>query len=149
MSVLSSSYNGRQLQDNNLTISTAFPAAGASVTGTAIDTGDNTSGIFPEGVALEVTSEATPNLPNAETITYTVLADTANPPTTALTPSLTYTTTGSAGNGAAIAAGTVKWRLPANTGRYLAVKAAVSANGANNTAKTFTFKLLGAGTDSN
>lgn len=149
MGVLASSYQGRQLADDNLTTTKALPAAGANTTSTAFDTGDNTDGIFPEGVALQITTPSTGSLVSGETIIYTVYADTANPPTTALVPSLTYTTTATSGNGATIAAGTAKWRLPANTGRYLAVNAAVSANGGNNTAVSFTVKLLGAGTDSN
>ena len=149
MGVQASTYNGRQLRDNNLTVTTALPAAGASVTATAIDTGDNTDGIFPEGVAIEITTPATTALPSGGTITYTVLADTASTPTTVLVPSLTYVTTGTAGNGAAIASGVAKWKVPANAGRYISVSAACSTTAGSNTAVSFTYRLLGAGTDSN
>ncbi len=146
MSVLAQAYNGRQIADNNLTTTKALPAAGAAATSDAFDTGDNTSGIFPEGVALELSVPAAGSLVSAETITYTVYGDTANPPTTALSPLLTYVTTGTAGNGAAAIK---KWRVPSNAGRYLAINASVSANGGNNIAVSFTVRLLGAGTDSN
>lgn len=147
MGVLAQAYPGRSIPDDNLTTTKALPAAGASATSTAFDTGDNTTGIFPEGVALELSCGSTANLPSAQTITYTVLADTANPPTTALSPSLTFVTTGTAGNGAAT--GSIKWRVPYNAGRYLAIQATIGANGGNNTATSFQVRLLGAGTDSN
>ena len=146
MGVLAQNYNGRMISDNNLIVTTALPAAGAATTGNAIDTGDNTDGIFPEGIVLNLSQPSAANQVSASVITYTILADTANPPTTALSPSLTYTSTGTAGNGAAFS---VTWKLPPNTGRYLAVKASCDANTGNNIAVSYTMKLLGAGTDSN
>jgi hypothetical protein len=149
MGVQASAYSGRRLRDLNLTVTTALPAAGASVTATALDTGDNTDGIIPEGTVIEISTPATPALPSGGTITYTVLADTASTPTTVLTPSLTYVTTGTAGNGAAVSSDTVRWRIPANAGRYISVQAACSTTAGTNTAVSFTYRLVGAGTDSN
>lgn len=146
MGVLAQAYNQRLIADNNLTVVTALPAAGASTTSTAFDTGDNTDGIFPEGVVLQLSMPSAANQVSASVITFTVLADTANAPTTALVPSLTYLATGTAGNGAAF---TVAWEVPSNAGRYLAIKAACDANTGNNIAVSYTVKLLGAGTDSN
>jgi hypothetical protein len=147
--VQAATYNGRQLQDANLTVTTALPAQAASVTATSIDLGDNSDGIFPEGVALEIVCPATPSLASGGTITYTVLADSVAVPTTVLTPSLTYVTTGTAGNGAALTAGVAKWKVPANVARYLSVQATAGTTAGNNTAISFTYRLLGAGTDSN
>ena len=147
--VQAATYNGRQLQDNNLTVTQALPTAATSVTATSIDTGDNTDGIFPEGISLEIICPATPNLVSAKTITFTVLADTVSVPTATLTPSLTYVITGTAGNGAALTAGTAKWRLPANTARYLSVQATTATGSGDNSAVSYTYRLLGAGTDSN
>lgn len=144
--VLAANYNGRQIQDNNLTVTTALPTASTSVTATALDTGDNTDGIFPEGIVLDLSCPSSAVQVNASLITFTVLADVVNPPTLALSPSLTYVSSGTAGNGAAFDA---RWKLPPNTGRYLSVKASCDANTGNVSPVSFTYKLLGAGTDSN
>lgn len=144
MGVQAAAVQNHRVADANLTVTTALAAAGSSVTGTAFDTGDNTDGFFPEGVELHLTVPATSALVSTATIVYTVYADTANPPTTALSPSLTFTTTGTAGNGAAV---DVRWRIPDNCGRYLAVNANSGTSGAgNNTGVSFTVKLEGVGT---
>lgn len=144
MGIQAAAVQAHRVADSNLTVATALPAAGANVTCTAIDTGDNTDGFFPEGVELHLTVPATTALVSTATLTYTVYADTANPPTTALSPSLSFVTTGTAGNGAAV---DVRWRIPGNCGRYLAVNAASGSSGAGNvTAVSFTVKLEGAGT---
>lgn len=130
----------RNIPDKNLTVATAIAAAAGTVTSTAFDTGDNTSGNFPEGVDLEVAVPATGNLVSAAVLTFTVLADTANPPTAVLAPSLSFTITGTAGNGAAT---TRRWRVPANAGRYIGIKEDSGTSGAgDNTAVSFTTRLL-------
>lgn len=144
MAIQASAIQAHRVSDANLTTSKAFAAAGSNTTSTAFDTGDNTDGFFPEGVELEVSVPATPNLVSAAVLTLTVYADTANPPTTALSPSLSFTITGTAGNGAAT---TRRWRVPGDAGRYLAVNAASGSSGAgDNTGVSFTVKLLGTGT---
>jgi hypothetical protein len=144
MGVQAAATQAHRISDRNLTATTALAAAGSSVTSTAFDTGDNTDGFFPEGLELHLTVPSTANLVSTATLVYTVYADTANPPTTALSPSLTFTTTGTAGNGAAV---DVRWRIPGNTGRYLAVNAnSGTSGGGNNTGTSFTVKIEGAGT---
>ncbi len=130
----------RNIRDSNLTTTSALPTAASTITQTAWDTGDNTDGIFPERVELEVAVPSTGNLVSGAILTFTVLADTANPPTTVLSPSLTFTVTGTAGNGAAT---TVRWRVPANCGRYLAIKCLAGTSGAgDNSAVSYTSRLL-------
>ena len=132
--------NYRQIQDINLTVTQALATAASTITCTAFDTGDNTDGNFPEGVDLLLTIPATPSLVSGAVLTFTVLADTANPPTTVLSPSLTFTVTGTAGNGAAA---TARWRVPANAGRYIAIQQLSGTSGAgNNSAVSYTANLL-------
>ena len=144
MAIQASAIQWHRISDANLTVTTALPAAGATGTSAQIDLGDNTDSFFPEGVSIELTLPATPALAASETITFTVLADTGTTASTALSPSLTAVVTGTAGTGAA--AQKFNWRIPGNIARYLAVKATLSANAGNNTAVSFTTKLVGAGT---
>lgn len=140
MSVLAATASLRNIPDQNLLVTTALAAAAGTTTCTAFDTGDNTSGFFPERVELLVTVPATTNLVSGATLTFDVVADTANPPTTVLSPPLSYVITGTAGNGAA---GTARWRLPPNTGRYVAIKqTSGTSGGGNNTAVSYTAQLL-------
>ena len=131
--------NARAIQDTNLSVTTALPAQGASVTSTAFDTGDNTNGIFPEFVDLLVTVPSTPSLASGGVITFTVLADTASTPTTVLSPSLTATVTGTAGNGAA---SSFRWKVPYNAGRYIGVQASCGTTTGNNISVSYTTQLL-------
>lgn len=132
--------NYRQISDINLSQTKALATAAATSQTTAFDTGDNSDGNFPEGVDLLLTVPATPTLAAGAIITFTVLADTANPPTTVLSPSLTATVTGTAGTGGA--ATTFRWRVPANAARYLAVQNTVGSTGGNNSAVSYTAQLL-------
>ncbi len=144
MGIQATALQGHRVSDANLTVTTALAAAASNITGTAIDTGDNTDGFFPEGVELHLTIPATANLANGAALTFTVYADTANPPTTALTPSLTATVTGTAGGGPV---SDFRWRVPGNCGRYLAVNALSGTSGSgNNIGVSFTVKLEGTGT---
>lgn len=144
MGIQASAIQGHRVADANLTVTTAIAAAAANITGTAFDTGDNTDGFFPEGVELHLTVPATANLANGAALTFTVYADTANPPTTALTPSLTATVTGTAGGGPA---SDFRWRVPGSVARYLAVNALSGTSGSgNNIGVSFTTKLEGTGT---
>jgi hypothetical protein len=131
---------GRQIQDYNLIASHVLPTAASTVQTAAFDLGDE--GYKPEHVELEVSVPATPSLASAATVaallTFTVLADSAATPTTALP--LTFAVAGTAaGSGAAT---TKNLRLPSDCARYLAVKVAAGANAGDNSAVSFTAKLL-------
>ncbi len=144
MGIQATAIQGHRVADANLTVTTAIAAAAANITGTALDTGDNTDGFFPEGVELHLTVPATANLASGAVLTFTVYADTANPPTTALSPSLSTIITGTAGGGPAL---DVRWRVPGNCGRYLAVNELSGTSGSgNNIGVSFTVKLEGTGT---
>ena len=135
-----SSTQNRLSIDANLTNLTAIGTAGSTVQSAAFDTGDNSDGFFPEAVELIVSVPACPSLAApgvATSLTFTILADTASTPTTALP--LTFTVAGTAGTGSA--AVTKNFRLPGSTARYLAVQCAAGANAGNNSAISFTTSL--------
>jgi hypothetical protein len=138
--VQAAGYQNRQIIDSNLTNSTAIGTAGSTVQSAAFDTGDNTDGFFPEKVELQITVPACPNLAApgvATSLTFTVLADSAATPTTALP--LSFTVAGTSGTGSV--AVTKNFRIPGNAARYIAVQVAAGANAGNNSAVSFTASL--------
>ncbi len=132
---------GRLIPDNNFSTSKALGTAASTVQTDAFDVVGATldaNSTFPENVTLQVDVPATTNLVSAAVLTFTVLADSATPPTTALP--LVFTVTGTAGNGAATSR---RFRLPADCARYVAVKALAGTSGAgDNSAVSYTTKLL-------
>jgi len=129
----------RTIQDFDLTVTTALPAAAANVDSASIDL----EAIGPaalESVELEISLPATPDLTDDDTITLTI-QDSADDSTFASVEELaTLVVTGAGGAGAAAA--TRKVRLPSSTKRYINVNAAVLTGGGDNTDVSFTWKLL-------
>lgn len=112
---------GRQIGDSNFSTTVALPSGAGTSLSTAFDLVGNTLSagtIFPEEVTLQVDVPADTALVSGATRKYTVYADSAATPTTALTGYGVYTITGTAGNGAAK---TIYWRLPANVARYVSL----------------------------
>lgn len=113
---------GRQIGDSNFSTTVALPSGAGTTTSTAFDLVGNTISagtIFPEEVTLQVDIPADTGLVSTATRKYTLLGDSATPPTTAVSGYGVYTITGTAGNGAAQ---TLYWRLPANMLRYAALR---------------------------
>jgi hypothetical protein len=130
----------RNIQDASLTSVKALPAAGASASQTGIDLGQITADCINEHVDVLLTTPAVPALVDAKTIIYT-FEDSADNATFAAIPELaTVTSLGAGGAGAAAVSRRVK--LPPSTRRYLRVSATVLAAGGDNTAVSFTTKVL-------
>lgn len=134
---------GRLIRDSNFYNETALPSGAGTSKSTAFDlvgaTLDENSS-FPEEVTLEIEIPADTALVATATRKFTVLADSANPPTTALSPEHSYTVTGTAGNGAAA---TKRFRLPASVARYVAVQCTGGTSGAgDSTALSWKTRLL-------
>ena len=129
----------RTIQDFDLTVTTALPAAAANADSASIDL----EAIGPaalESVELEISLPATPDLTDDDTITLTI-QDSADDSTFASVEELaTLVVTGAGGEGAAAASRKV--RLPSSTKRYINVNAAVLTGGGDNTDVSFTWKLL-------
>lgn len=113
---------GRQIVDSNFSTTVALPSGAGTSTSTAFDlvgAAISANTIFPEEVTLEVAVPADTALVSGATRKFTLLADSAASPTTAVTGYGVYTITGTSGNGAAA---TIRWRLPADVARYAAVR---------------------------
>lgn len=134
---------GRTLRDDNFKQSVSLPSGAGSSLSTAFDLVGATldaNSTFPENVELEVTIPADTALVSAATRTYAVWADSANPPTTALSPRMDFTVTGTAGNGAA---SVQRFKLPASVARYVGIKISGGTSGSgDSTALSATVRLL-------
>lgn len=130
----------RLITDALLTTVKALPAAAASASQTAIDLGCVTPDVSLENVELLLTVPAVPALVDAKTIIYTFEDSADNSSFAAIAELATVTSTGAASAGAAAVSRRVK--LPASTRRYVRVTAAVLTAGGDNTAVSFTSKLL-------
>ena len=133
---------GRLIPDSNFSNTTALPSGAGTSTSAVFDlvgaTLDGNS-TFPESVTLEVTAPADTALVSAATRKFTVLADSAATPTTALN-GYSFTNTGSSGNGAAVS---LRFKLPASVSRYVAVKVDGGTSGSgDSTAISYTTRLL-------
>lgn len=130
----------RSIQDALLTSVKALPAAAASASQTGIDLGQVLAESINEVIDMLLEVPATPSLVDAKTIIYT-FEDSADNVTFVAIPSLaTKVSLGAGGVGAAAVSHRVK--LPPSTRRYVRVSAAVLAAGGDNTAISFTSKIL-------
>lgn len=125
------------LQDSQLTVVTALPAAAANATSTGVDVGLNRK-TWKEEIAVSV--PALPNLVNAAVVTFQPM-DSADNITFANIVGLgTQVVTGAGGVGSP--ATTLYWPLPRDARRYIAVNANILTGAGNNTASSFTFYVL-------
>ncbi len=130
----------RRLADATLTKTKALPAAAAANYTNSIDLGQTTLGPMADEIEVLVEIEATPALVDAKTITLT-LKDSADDSTFTAIPTLaTVVQTGASSAGAD--AVSVRYKLPPSTRRYLRLDAAVLTAGGDNTAKSYTLKVL-------
>lgn len=129
--------------DTGLTKTTALPASGTNPAASAgIDLGVGVRGIVPGDMELLIEAPAmtTTELADAATIVYSIYHDTAsNFGTETLLLDRLIVQTGADSAGAAAA--TKRIRLPADTSRYIRVKATPSAS-TDKSAKSFTISLL-------
>jgi len=130
--------NTRTLQDTNLQVTVALPAAGANVTSSSIDTACNPDRV-PEIEAL-ISVPVTPALVDAKTLTVTLYdsADNVTFAAVAQLPAFAVTASGGAG-GAAISQ---QFKIPLGTRRYIAINCAITASGGDSTAVKATLGLV-------
>jgi hypothetical protein len=134
---------GFALQDANLIVTKALPAAAASANSDAIDLGPLTAnGRTLENMEFQVDVPATPSLVEAKTIIVDIQTDNDaafGSPKTVIDNIITVT-------GAALAAGgaaaSEKFRLPTTVERYVRAVATVLTAGGDNTGVSFTLKAL-------
>jgi hypothetical protein len=128
------------MKDAILITTKALPAAAATNSHDGIDIGarSGTFGIVPDGVELEISWPALPALVEAKTVTFTVNDSADNSSFASL--GLTKVLTGGAGNGHA--AGSVKFKLPDSTRRYVNVSQAVLTAGGDNTGVSTTVSII-------
>lgn len=133
--------NPRSIQDYLLTSSIALTASDGSVTTPDIDLGPNTGDHFTEGHILEISVPelSGTELASADTLIALVQHGDSASPTTAFSPSLTFTTTGT---GSTIAAQTVRFKLPYNVNRYVNVKFTSAGTSGDMSDKTAIVKIL-------
>ena len=130
----------RLIRDALLVVTRTLPAANANNNSTSIDLGDVTPSLHGENHELSLEMPALPNLANATTATVTV-QDSANDTDFAAVPAVaTLVLTGAGGVGSAATTRVV--RLPSTVRRYIRVNVAVANSGGDNTASTFTFRIL-------
>lgn len=131
----------RNLQDANLSVTTALPAAAASNTSAAIDLRQISADVINEQFDVKITVPALPALVDAKTVTLK-LQDSADGLTFADIPELaSLVLTGATGGG--VASETTRTvRLPNTTRRYIALNQAVLTAGGDNTGVSTTLQLL-------
>ena len=129
----------RTIQDFDLTVTTALPAAAANADSASIDL-EATGPAALESVEIELSVPATPDLVDDKTVIFT-FQDSADDSTFAAISELaTLTITGAGGAGAA--ATSTKVRLPSTTARYINVNASTLAAAGDNTGVSYTWKIL-------
>lgn len=129
----------RNIQDAELNNSVALPAAGASASAASHNLGGANDPIV-EAIDFEISVPATPDLVDAETLTFTVEDSADDSSFAAIEELATFVVTGDGGNGADATSRKVK--LPGSTKQYVRVSAAVSASAGDNTGVSFTSKIL-------
>ena len=130
----------RLIRDALLVVTRTLPAANDNNNSASIDLGDPTPSLHGENHELSLEMPALPNLATATTATVTV-QDSANDTDFAAIPGLaTLVLTGAGGVGSAAVTRPV--RLPSTVRRYIRVNVAVANSGGDNTASTFTFRVL-------
>jgi hypothetical protein len=130
----------RRLQDASLIKTKALPAAAAANATDSIDLGSTTLGPVADEIEVDISIEATPALVDDKTVTLTLKDSADNSSFAAIAGLATLVTTGAASAGAAATSRRVK--LPPSTRRYLRLDAAVLTAGGDNTAKSYTLKVL-------
>ena len=130
-------HNKRSLEDANLTVALALPAAAANATTAFLNLG---AGRKAEGVILEVDVPALPNLVDAKTVTLSVLDSADGAASAAVATLKAQILTGAGGAGSAAAR--LRFTLPEDVRQYVAVNAAVLAAGGDNTGSSITVKVL-------
>ncbi len=129
----------RNIKDALLEVSKAFPAADANNTSDPIDLGQVNGGEL-ENVVVELEVPALTALVAEKTATFTFQHGDAANDLAATDPAITHVITGKSGNG--YDGGKVQFRLPPSCKRYIAMKCAVPTGGGNNTAKSYTMRVL-------
>lgn len=129
----------RNIKDALLESTKAFPAAEANNTCDAIDLGQATGGEL-ENVVVEVEVPELTALVATKTATFTFQHGDAADSLAATDPAITHVITGATGNG--YAGGKCQFRLPPSCKRYIAVNCEVAAAGGDNTAKSYTMRVL-------
>lgn len=120
-------------------IVTAFPAANANATSSAIDLEQICGGDL-DNIVIELAIPATTALVEDKVVTFNMYDSANGSSFAAIDPAISTTIVGASGNGSA--AKVVAFRLPVNARRYVAVNCAVENGGGDNTAKSFTLSLL-------
>ncbi len=131
--------NVRTLQDLNLQVTTALPAANANNNSASIDTAEVNPGRVP-GVELLMSMPATPSLVDAKTITLTLQDSADNATFNNVVDVPAQVVTGAGGVGAA--ALSYQFKLPIGLRRYVRLNAAVLAAGGDNTAISTTLAFV-------
>jgi hypothetical protein len=133
--------NPRSISDAGLSVTRALTAADGTVTSSDIDLGPNTKDHFVEGHVLEIyiPELGATELASADTLIAVVQHGDSAAPTTAFSPSLTFTTTGT---GSTIAAQTIRYKLPHDVNRYVNVKFTSAGTSGDMSDKTAIIRLL-------
>lgn len=128
------------MKDAALVQTKAFPAAAANNSTTAFDLGpvSNPGHIAPENVEIEIAWPALAALADSKNVVFKVQDSADN--STFADLGLTKTITGAGGAG--VAAGSVRFRLPQGTRRYLRVNQAEDSAGGDITASSSTVSLI-------
>jgi hypothetical protein len=130
----------RLIRDALLVVTRTLPAANANNDSTSIDLGDVTPALHGQNHELSLEMPALPNLANGTTATVTVTDSADNSSFAAVPAVATLVLTGAGGTGSAATTRVV--RLPSTVRRYIRVNVAVANSGGDNTASTFTFRIL-------
>ena len=129
----------RNLTDALKVVTKALPAAAANHNTDSIDLEQIVGGQV-EAIAFEIEIPALPALVEDKTLTISVQDSADDSSLAALDPAITTVVTGGVGDGAA--AKTVRFRLPPNARRYIALNLAVLTAGGDNTGVYVTFRAL-------
>lgn len=132
-----------QVKDAQMASTKALPNGAATVYLDGIDTEVTPKGDHPGTVEwlLEAPAMTTAEMPDAKTMTYSILTDTVAPidgSSTVLMPNV-IVQTGAGGVGCAAAE--YRFRLPSNAGRILGARAVGSATG-NSSTKSATLRAM-------
>lgn len=130
----------RLIRDAILVVTRTLPAADANNDSTSIDLGDVTPVLHGQNHELSLEMPATPNLANATTVIVKVEDSADNSSFNPVAGVATLIVTGAGGVGAAALTRVV--RLPSNVRRHIRVNVATLVGAGDNTAITFTFRIL-------
>jgi hypothetical protein len=134
---------GRAIQDKQLTSVTAFPAAAGNNNSASFDLGarGNAGKSNPDELCEVLISwPILAALVDAKNVVFTLQDSADNSSFAASNPAIAKTITGAGGIG--VAAGSVKFRLPAGVRQFVRVNAAEDAAGGTITGSSYTVQLL-------